>query len=138
MSMGAGTEVCCLYVEVILTPGQTIAAVDRELKSVLRRAGFDRGLTVEPYVVRHGFEADAKQVAPIHQALDRAHQLTRGKPIAIAEPFFSSMWRDHNIFNMNHIPSAVMGPGRWEPTPEEFVECARLYALAALELCGKA
>jgi len=136
-NMGGGTEVCSLYVEVILTPGQTIAAVDRDLKIALRGAGFDRNLSVEPYVVRHGFEADAASVAPIHQALDRAHQLTRGGPIAIAEPVYSSMWRDHNVFNMNRIPAAVMGPGRWHPTPAEFASCAKLYALAALALCGK-
>jgi acetylornithine deacetylase/succinyl-diaminopimelate desuccinylase-like protein len=138
LSMGAGTEVCSLYVEVILTPAQTIGGVDRELKAALREAGFDRNLSVEPYVVRHGFEADAIAVAPIHQALNRAHQLTRGEPIAIAAPFHSSMWRDHNVFNMNRIPAAVMGPGRWQPTPAEFASCAKIYALAALALCGKA
>jgi acetylornithine deacetylase/succinyl-diaminopimelate desuccinylase-like protein len=138
MNMGGGTEICSLYVEVILTPGQTIAGVDRDLKAALRGAGFDRNLSVEPYVVRHGFEADAAQVAPIHQALNRAHQLTRGGPIPIAEPVYSSMWRDHNVFNMNRIPAAVMGPGRWNPTPAEFASCAKLYALAALALCGRA
>jgi formylaminopyrimidine deformylase len=137
-NMGAGTEVCSLYVEVILTPGQTIAGVDRDLKRALRAAGFDNGLSVEPYVVRHGFEADAAAVAPIHKALDRAHQLSRGAPIAIAEPVYSSMWRDHNVFNMNRIPAAVMGPGRWHPTPAEFATCAKIYALAALALCGQA
>jgi hypothetical protein len=138
LNMGAGTEVCSLYVEVILTPAQTIGGVDRELKAALREAGFDRNLSVEPYVVRHGFEADAIAVAPIHQALNRAHQLTRGEPIAIAAPVYSSMWRDHNVFNMNRIPAAVMGPGRWQPTPAEFASCAKIYALAALALCGKA
>jgi formylaminopyrimidine deformylase len=138
LNMGAGTEVCSLYFEVILTPGQTIAAVDRDLKAALRRAGFDQNLSVEPYVVRHGFEADATQVAPIHGALNRAHELARGGPISIAQPVYSSMWRDHNVFNMNRIPAAVMGPGRWQPTPEEFASCAKLYALAALAICGKA
>ena len=137
-NMGAGSEICSLYVEVILTPGQTIGAVDRELKTAVRAAGFGAEARVEPYVVRHGFEADATRVAPIHHALNRAHELTRGGPIAIADPVFSSMWRDHNVFNMNRIPAAVMGPGRWQPTPQEFASCVKLYALAALSLCGRA
>lgn len=137
LNMGAGSEICSLYLEVILTPNQTIGAVDRDLKAALRGAGFDRDLSIEPYVVRHGFEADPTQVAPIHQALNRAHELTRGGPIAIAHPVYSSMWRDHNVFNMNRIPAAVMGPGRWQPTPEEFASCVKLYALAALSLCGR-
>lgn len=137
-SMGAGTEICSLYVEVILTPGQTIGAVDRELKAAVRAAGFGAEVGIEPYVVRHGFEADAAHVAPIHHALNRAHELTRGGPVAMADPVFSSMWRDHNVFNMNRIPAAVMGPGRWQPTPQEFAACVKLYALAALSLCGRA
>lgn len=137
-NMGAGSEICSLYVEVILTPGQTIGEVDRELKAAVRGAGFGAEVSIEPYVVRHGFEADAARVAPIHQALNRAHELARGGPIALADPVFCSMWRDHNVFNMNRIPAAVMGPGRWQPTPREFAACVKLYALAALSLCGRA
>lgn len=137
-SLGAGTEICSLYLEAMLTPEQRIAAVDRDLKAHLRRAGFERNIAIEPFVVRHGFEADATEVAPIHAALSRAHELIRGGPIPIAAPFFSSMWRDHNVFNMNRIPAAVMGPGRWEPTPQELASCAKLYALAAIALCGRA
>jgi acetylornithine deacetylase/succinyl-diaminopimelate desuccinylase-like protein len=136
-NMGAGTELCSLYVEVIMTPGQTIGEVDRDLKAALRSAGVDADLQVEPYVVRHGFEADPLRIAPIHQALNRAHELVRGGPMAIADPVFSSMWRDHNVFNMNRIPAAVMGPGRWQPTPAQFAACIKMYALAALGLCGR-
>jgi acetylornithine deacetylase/succinyl-diaminopimelate desuccinylase-like protein len=135
-SLGAGSEVCSLYVEINLTPRQTIAAVDRDLKSAFREAGLG-DMSILPFVVRHGFEADAAEVEPLRQALDAAHRAVRGGPIPISAPVYSSMWRDHNIFNMNRIPAVTMGPTRWRPTISELVECTRLYALAALSLCGR-
>lgn len=136
-SVGASSEVCSLYLDINLTPAQTIAGVDRELKAVLRQAGIDR-LTVMPYVVRHGFVADDAQVRPLQQAFDQAHRLVRGGPITPSAPFYSSMWRDHNVFNMNRIPAVTMGPKRWRPSIDDLLSCTRLYALAALALCRRA
>jgi hypothetical protein len=31
-----------------------------------------------------------------------------------------------------------MGPVRWRPTIDDLVECTKIYALAALGLCGRA
>lgn len=136
-SLGGGSEVCSLYVELNLTPAQTIADVDRELKAAFR-AGNIGEVEILPYVVRHGFEADAAQVEPLRQAADHAHQAVRGSPIAISHSVYSSMWRDHNIFNMNRIPAVTMGPVRWRPSVGDLVACARIYALTALSLCGRA
>lgn len=136
-AIGASTEVCSLYLDVNLGPRQTIGAVDRELRGVLREAGVD-DCVVEPYVVRHGFEADPVAVEPLRHALDGAHAQVRGAPIAVGDPVFSSMWRDHNVFNMNRIPAVTMGPVRWRPRVDDLVACTRIYALAALGLCGRA
>lgn len=135
-AMGASSEVCTLYLEVILGPRQNIGQVDRELKRVLRDAGIDDCL-VEPYAVRHGFEADPKAVAPLRDALDAAHRHVRGTPMETGHPVYSSMWRDHNVFNMNRIPAVTMGPVRWRPRIDDLMQCTRLYALAALALCGR-
>lgn len=135
--MGAGTEVCVIYLHVNLTPRQTIAAVDRDLKRALRVAGVD-DVRVEPYTVRHGFEADAGQVQPLKAALDAAHRQVRGTPQSIGPSLYSSMWRDHNVFNMSRIPAVTMGPMRWQPSVGDLMECTKIYALAALALCGKA
>jgi acetylornithine deacetylase/succinyl-diaminopimelate desuccinylase-like protein len=135
--MGAGSEVCSLYVEIILTPAQTIAAVDRELKAAFRDAGIT-DLAIEPYVVRHGFDADPVQVKPLVAALDHAHRLVRGAPMAPSTSVYSSMWRDHNVFNMNRIPAVTMGPTRWRPSVDDLVQCTQMYALAALAICGRA
>jgi hypothetical protein len=133
----AGSEVCSLYVEINLTPAQKIADVDRELQMLFRGAGFS-GVEIEPYVVRHGFDAEPAAVQPLHAALDTAHRLVRGTPIAPSAPVYSSMWRDHNVFNMNRIPAVTMGPTRWRPSIDDLVACANLYALAALGVCGPA
>ncbi|MGH8445990.1 MAG: peptidase M20, partial [Solimonas sp.] len=136
-AMGAGSEICKLYVHVNLTPADTVNIVDRELKQAFRDAGIG-GVTIEPYTVRHGYEADARAVQPLQAALDAAHRIVRGAPQAIGDSFYSSMWRDHNVFNMNRIPAVTMGPVRWRPTVSDLVACTRLYALAALALCGRA
>lgn len=74
--VGAGSEVCSLYVEINLTPVQSIADVDRSLKAAFRRA--DLGdISIDPIVVRHGFEADADKVEPCRQAFDLAHRAVR-------------------------------------------------------------
>lgn len=135
-AMGAGSEVCSLYLHVNLTPMQTIAAVDRDLKRALREAGI-ADVKVEPYVVRHGFEADATEVRPLQSALNYAHERVRREPQPISGSVYSSMWRDHNVFNMNRIPAVTMGPRRWRPSIDELVDCTRIYALAALALCGR-
>ena len=136
-SIGASSEVCSLYLDINLTPAQTIAGVDRELKAVLRQAGIDQ-VSVMPYVVRHGFVADDAQVRPLQQAFSRAHEMVRGGPITPSAAFYSSMWRDHNVFNMNRIPAVTMGPTRWRPSVADLVACTQMYALAALALCRRA
>ncbi len=136
-SIGAGSEVCSLYFEAMLTPAQTIGAVDRDLKAAFRDAGYT-DLVIEPYVLRHGFDADPAQVGPLVDALDCAHRLVRGTPIAPSKPVYSSMWRDHLVFNMNRIPAVTMGPTRWRPSIDDLVQCTQMYALAALTICGQA
>lgn len=136
-AQAAGSELCKLYVHVNLTPAQTIAGVDRSLKQALRAAGI-RDVTVEPYAVRHGFDPGPEAVAPLAAALDVAHRHVRGGPQTTGPDFYSSMWRDHNIFNMNRIPAVTMGPVRWRPTVSDLVDCTRLYALATIALCGRA
>lgn len=136
-AMGAGSEICVLYLHVTLTAIQTIGAVDRDLKDALRQSGFGDAC-VEPIVVRHGFEADTVAVNPLRSALDSAHRHIRGQGQPIGPSVFASMWRDHNVFNMNRIPAVTMGPTRWRPTIDDLLDCTKIYALAALALCGKA
>ena len=134
---GDGTEVVSLYLEVGLNPRQKAADVQHALEAMARVAGVGR-VDIEPVVVRHGFEADAAEVAPLVGAVDAATRLGLGQPVARANPVYSSMWRDHNVFNMHRVPAITTGPKRWRPTPKDLADSALIYALTALEICGRA
>ena len=135
-SFGAGTEVCCLYLEVGLTPQQSVAQVQHDLERMVRAEGLGE-IEIEPVVARHGFEADASAVAPLVGAVDAATQLALGHPVKRAAAVYSSMWRDHNVFNMQRIPAITTGFKRWRPTPKDLADSALVYALTALAVCGR-
>jgi hypothetical protein len=136
-AFGAGTELVNLYLEVGLNPKQRVADVQHSLEAMVRAAGLGR-VDIEPVVVRHGFEADAREVAPLVGAVNDATRLSLGHPVALANPVYSSMWRDHNVFNMHRIPAITTGFKRWRPTPQDLVDSALVYALTALAVCGRA
>lgn len=136
-SIGAGTEVCSLYVEVNMTPRQQVNQIQRELEAMM--LALDIGdFEVRPMVVRHGYEADAAHIEPLRASAAAALRQARGETLEIAHPVYASMWRDHNVFNMARIPSATLGPRRFRPTVQDFVDCTLLYALTAVGLCGVA
>jgi acetylornithine deacetylase/succinyl-diaminopimelate desuccinylase-like protein len=136
-AFGAGTEVCNLYLEVGLSPRQQVGEVMRQLERLVAEEGLGE-IEIEPVVARHGFEADAAAVAPLVGAVDAATRLTLGHPVQRAAPVYSSMWRDHNVFNMQRIPAVTTGFKRWRPTPRDLVDSALVYALTALAICGRA
>jgi len=134
---GAGTEIANLYLEVGLNPRQRACDIQHSLEDMLREKGFDR-IEVEAMVVRHGAEADAGEVAPLVAAVDAATRLTLGRPVERAAPVYSSMWRDHNVFNRQGVPAITTGFKRWRPTPKDLTDSALIYALTALAVCGRA
>jgi acetylornithine deacetylase/succinyl-diaminopimelate desuccinylase-like protein len=102
------------------------------------------GGEVELYMARKGYQG--KNVEPLVDSIRSAHRAVRGKdcpPVTTPE---ISMWRDINVFNEVGIPSATFGfPRRSEPgLPEKFVDiddlvdCAKMYALLAVDICGVA
>ena len=136
-AFGAGTEVCNLYLEAGLAPNQQVAGVLHELERLATEDGWGE-VEIEPVVVRHGFEAKAAEVAPLVGAVDAATRLTLGHPVQLAAPVYSSMWRDHNVFNMQRIPAITTGFKRWRPSPEDLAQSALIYALTALAVCSRA
>ncbi len=134
---GDGTEVVSLYLEVGLNPRQKAADAQHALEAMVRAAGVGR-VEIEAVVVRHGFEVEAGEVASLVGAVDAATRLGLGHPAALASPVYSSMWRDHNVFNMHRIPAITTGPKRWRPSPKDLADSALIYALTALAVCGRA
>ena len=133
---GAGTEVCALYLDVTLNPRQKAADAMHGLVAALRTVDL-AGFEVDPVVVRHGFEADDAAIRPLAGAVDAATRLVRGASVERAHPVYSSMWRDHNVFNMHRVPALTTGMPRWRPTPDDMVSSALIYALTMLAICGR-
>ncbi len=139
-SPSVGTQSCSIYIDVRVPPDISFAQVERELKQVVLSAGF--GGEVQMYMARRGYEG--QNVEPLVDSIRAAHLAVRNKncpPISTAE---ISMWRDLNVFNEVGIPSATFGfPRRTEAGVSEkfvdiddLVDCARMYALVALDICG--
>jgi acetylornithine deacetylase/succinyl-diaminopimelate desuccinylase-like protein len=133
---GAGTEICALYLDVNLNPRQKAADAMHGIMAAMRAVDIEE-FDVEPMVVRHGFEADPDEVAPLAGAVDAATRLARGAPLELSHPVYSSMWRDHNVFNMHRVPALTTGMPRWRPTPQDMTSSALVYALTMLALCGR-
>ena len=135
-TFGIGTDIVALYLEVGLTARQQVGQVRRELVALMRTMDLD-GFEVEPVVVRHGFEADADAVAPLVAAIGAASEQVHGTPPQRAHAVYSSMWRDHNVFNMQRIPALTSGMPRVKPTTTDMAKSALIYAVTALAICGR-
>ncbi|QSR17238.1 peptidase M20 [Novosphingobium sp. KA1] len=136
IDFGAGTEVCALYIDVSLNPRQKAADAYHGIMEAMRGVDVE-GFDVEPVVVRHGFEARPSEVAPLVGAVDAATRLARGAAVEPAHPVYSSMWRDHNVFNMHRVPAITTGMPRWRPTGADMASSALVYALTMLAVCGR-
>jgi acetylornithine deacetylase/succinyl-diaminopimelate desuccinylase-like protein len=135
IDFGAGTEVCALYIDVSLNPRQKAADAFHGIMEAMRGVDVE-AFDVEPMVVRHGFEARPSDVAPLVGAVDAATRLARGTAVEPAHSVYSSMWRDHNVFNMHRVPAVTTGMPRWRPTPADMASSALVYALTMLAVCG--
>lgn len=132
--MGAGSEVCSVYVEVNLTAKQSIAPIQRQLEGLLHEAGMEG--QVLPLVYRQGHEADKQQIAPLVEAVGAGMLAGERGELQLAHYAYSSMWRDHNVFNMYRIPAATFGPARFQPTLDDMVDAAAIYAFTAWKVCN--
>jgi acetylornithine deacetylase/succinyl-diaminopimelate desuccinylase-like protein len=135
-----GVDSCSIYVDVRVPPSSSFTEVQAELKEAVLSQGF--GGNIELYMARRGYEG--KNVEPLVESIQKAHRVIRGRecpPVSTPE---ISMWRDVNVFNEVGIPAVTFGfPRRSEPgltekfvDIEDLVDCARMYALVALDACG--
>lgn len=128
----SGCERCELYIDVRIAPGMVPGDVYRELQQVVKESGVEAD--IELFLFRQGYEADAQKIQPLVAALEKSHTAIFNSRLEMVEPKFTSMWRDHNVFNEYNIASLTYGPIRFDPTVENMVETARIYALLALEI----
>lgn len=127
-----GSEVCELYLDCRILPGMTPKPIYRDLQRIVDELGMKAD--IELFLFRQGYEADNEKIAPYIDDLKTAHNAVFGTELQMTTPVFSSMWRDHNVFNEYQVPSITYGPSRFSPSLEDMVNCAKAYALLALEV----
>jgi acetylornithine deacetylase/succinyl-diaminopimelate desuccinylase-like protein len=133
-------ELCHIYVDVRLNPDTQPLQVEAELREVARELELDA--EIRPFLYRRGFEAQG--VEPLLETVTAAHvaQFNR-EPERPSSPEVS-MWRDINPYNELGIPSMTYGPGgaigggNFYFMLEDMVAAARVYAMTALDFCGRA
>lgn len=132
-----------LYVDVRTLPGEDVAPLHRELRSVVN--AIDPGATVEITMSKAGFGATEEDIQPLIETIRNAHEFVRGEPMpAKAETAVVSMWRDTNVYNRVGIPSLTFGPSRGQAAVQgtgsmelnNMIEGAKIYALTALAISG--
>lgn len=145
---------CNLYVHVNLVPGQNIAELQRELDALIaqeRQRDPELEATAELYLVSNGHELDREHPLPV--AVANAHRAVFDEPVGYPKPERFSVSSDNSPLYEFGIPGITYGAGgvtlsgersMYEPGVGELVSienlarCSRVYAAAALELCGVA
>lgn len=144
---------CNLYIDIHTVPGQSLVGVRSELEEVLnglRRA--DPQLQVEAnfFVARSGYEIPREH--PVTQAIERAHQVVTGREAIYPEPYRYAVSADTSILFEYGVEGITYGPGgltqdgRYSMYDDQgeilgidnLLTATRVYALAALDLCGVA
>ena len=121
-----------MYLDCRILPGMTPKPIYNDLKCIIAELGMKAD--IELFLFRQGYEADNDKIAPFIKNVGDAHKAVFGTDIQMTTPVFSSMWRDHSVFNEYRVPSITYGPSRYAPTLDDMVNCAKAYALMALEV----
>ncbi|MSQ52503.1 MAG: M20/M25/M40 family metallo-hydrolase [Betaproteobacteria bacterium] len=135
------TETCHLYLDVRLAPGADPLAIQNSLKEAIAATGVEAKL--EMYTYRKAQLAEG--IDDLVEAIGQTHLALGCSPPAMADPVYSSMWRDHIAFIEAGIPALTYGPGgasggsgeRPGMLIDDLERAARCYALVALNVCSR-
>jgi len=128
----SGTELCELYLDFRIVPGMIPGEIYKDLKRIVSETGLTAD--IELFLFRQGYEADYEKIQPLVRSLEKSHADLFGTKLEMADPVFSSMWRDHNVFNEYRIASLTYGPPRYDPSIVDMLNCARVYAMLAMQV----
>ena len=133
--------VCSIYVDIRMPPQLRPVAIKHEMEQALKGIGVEYEL--EFYKSLLGYEG--KNVEPLVKSAEAIYQRLFGEKIKAESPDRASIWTDTNIYNELGIPAIKIGPrGRRISARNEeididvMVKAAQLYALMALDICGRA
>jgi acetylornithine deacetylase/succinyl-diaminopimelate desuccinylase-like protein len=149
-----------LYIIVKTLPGTPTMVIQRELEAVCARAERDlRDIKtrVQLYLTTDGYEISKDE--PIVAVMERAHQQVFGMPVQYPMPKRYGITSDGARIAAYGVPAITYGPGfgthlidptepqitEWDNPSgirrgvgiQNMVNCTKVYALAALEVCGK-
>ena len=132
--------VCSIYVDIRMPPQVRPVTIQHEVEKTLAGLGLDTEMQV--YKSLLGYEG--KNVEPLVQSLEEIHQHLFGTKLKPEAPDRASIWTDTNVYNELGIPTVKIGPRgrRIGPRAEEIridemVKAAEIYALVALDICGR-
>jgi acetylornithine deacetylase/succinyl-diaminopimelate desuccinylase-like protein len=137
-----------------LIPGQSFIETKRELEAViadLKADDPDLRAEVHFYLTGNGYELERESA--VIMAMERAHHAVYGEPIPYAAPSRYAVSSDagpmfeYGIKGLTYGPGGVSATGSftvYDPSQqqsevlsiENLVRAAKVYALAALDLCG--
>jgi acetylornithine deacetylase/succinyl-diaminopimelate desuccinylase-like protein len=132
--------VCSIYVDIRMPPQVRPIAIKNELEAMLNKLGLDYEMDVYKSLLGH----EGKNVEPLVRSAEEIFQHLFGEKIKHEAPDRASIWTDTNLYNELGIPAIKIGPrGRRISARNEeididaIVKAAQLYALMALDICGR-
>lgn len=151
-----------IYVIVKTLPGTPPLAIKRELEAVCdkvrKRESDILDTRVDLYLSTDGYEISRSEF--VVKAMERAHKKVFGQPLPYSKPIRYGITSDGSRIAAYGVPSITYGPGfgthlvdptetkapaEWD-TPsgvrrgvgvDNMVNCAKVYAMAALEICNR-
>jgi acetylornithine deacetylase/succinyl-diaminopimelate desuccinylase-like protein len=150
-----------IFVIVKMLPEAVPLAIKRDIEQacerVRKREPDILDIRVDLYLTTPGYEISKSE--PVVKTMERAHRAVFGKPVPYAKPIRYGITSDGSRINAYGVPAITYGPGfgthlvdptetkapaEWD-TPsgvrrgvgvENMVNCTKVYALAALEICN--
>jgi acetylornithine deacetylase/succinyl-diaminopimelate desuccinylase-like protein len=151
-----------IYVIVKTLPGTVPLAIKRELEAVCekvrKRESDILDTRVDLYLSTDGYEISRSEF--VVKAMERAHKQVFGRPVPYSKPIRYGITSDGSRIAAYGVPSITYGPGfgthlvdptetkapaEWDtPTGvrrgvgiDNMVNCTKVYAMAALDICNK-
>jgi acetylornithine deacetylase/succinyl-diaminopimelate desuccinylase-like protein len=132
--------VCAIYVDVRMPPQLRPVTIKHEMERTLNRLDIEYEMELYKSLLGH----EGKGVEPLVQSAEEVYQYLFGEKIKPEAPDRASIWTDTNVYNELGIPAIKIGPRgrRIGPRNEEIeidvmVKAAQIYALMALDICGR-
>jgi acetylornithine deacetylase/succinyl-diaminopimelate desuccinylase-like protein len=151
-----------IFVIVKMLPGAVPLAIKRDLEQVCekvrKRESDILDIRVELYLTTPGYEISKSEF--VVKAMERAHKMVLNQPVPYAKPIRYGITSDGSRIAAYGVPAITYGPGfgthlvdptetkagaEWDsPTGirrgvgiENMVNCTKVYALAALDICNR-